>query len=184
MHLAAFLAPDPAVDGDDGLGAAEQVADAFGQVVQGVPVLGEDDDLADVAVGVLDQLVVGEQVAQLGPLPVGAGVADPPGQLLQVLQEADLLVQLGDRAGRGRGVGDLGFDLLGLAAGQVIEVFGVLGQVPAEQLGQAAAQVLVLGRLAARRTASRGACAPAACAVAPATSGSPRGWRRASAAAR
>ena len=53
--LAAFFAPDPAVDGDDGFRAAEQAADPFGQVFQGVPVLGEDDDLADVAVGVLDQ---------------------------------------------------------------------------------------------------------------------------------
>ena len=42
---AAFLTPDPAVDGDHGVGAAEQVTDAFGQVLQGVPVLGEDDDL-------------------------------------------------------------------------------------------------------------------------------------------
>ena len=44
--LAAFLAPDPAVDGDDGVVAAEQVADPLGQVLQGVAVLGEDDDLA------------------------------------------------------------------------------------------------------------------------------------------
>ena len=78
--LAAFLAPDPAVDGDHGVGAAEQVADAFGQVLQGVPVLGEDDDLADVAVRVADQRVVGEQVAQLGPLLVGAGVRGPGGR--------------------------------------------------------------------------------------------------------
>ena len=42
MHLAALLAPDTAVDGDHGLGPAEQAADPFGQVVQGVAVLGED----------------------------------------------------------------------------------------------------------------------------------------------
>ena len=44
--LAALLAADAAVDGDDGVGAAEQVADPLGEVVQGVAVLGEDDDLA------------------------------------------------------------------------------------------------------------------------------------------
>ena len=47
--FAAVLAADAAVDGDDRLVAAEQRADPVDEVVQGVAVLGEDDDLARVA---------------------------------------------------------------------------------------------------------------------------------------
>ena len=114
--LAAFLAADPAVDGDHGVGAAEQAADPFGEVLQGVPVLGEDDDLL---AGY--HRVVGEQVAELGPLLVGAAVPDPAGDLHQVGEDGEFLVQFGDRARRGGRVGYLGLDLLGLAARHVIE---------------------------------------------------------------
>ena len=43
--LPAFLAPHPAVDRDDRVGTAKQAANPVSQVLQGVPVLSEDDDL-------------------------------------------------------------------------------------------------------------------------------------------
>ena len=167
--LAALLAPDAAVDGDHGVGAAEEIADPLGEVLQGVAVLGEDDDLL-----AGDHRVVGEQLAELGPLLVGAAVPDPAGELDQVGEDREFLVEFGDRAGGGGGVGDLGFDLLGLLAGQVVAVHGArvgqvgLGGVLAEQVAQAPGQVIVRAASCCR-SASRCGASPGACGVVRAT---------------
>ena len=65
----------------------------------------------------------------------------------------EFLVELGDRAGRGGGVGDLGLDLLGLLARQVVAVHGArvgqvgLGGVLAEQVAQAPGEIVVRAEL-------------------------------------
>ena len=92
---------------------------------------------------------VGQDAAQLGPLLVGAEAADPAGEVGEVGEDRQFLVELGDGAGRGGGVGDLGLGVLGLTAGQVVavaaEVVQVgLGGVLAEQVAEPGGQVLVL----------------------------------------
>ena len=150
FSLGALITPDAAVDGDDGVAAAEEIADALGEVLKGVAVLGEDDDLL-----AGDHRVVGEQLAELGPLLVRAAVPYPPRQLDQVGEEREFLVELGDRAGGGGRVGDLRLDLLGLLAWQVVAVHGArvgqvgLGGVLAEQVAQAPGEVVVGARAAA-----------------------------------
>ena len=49
LHPAAILAADPSVDGHDGLWPTHECLDLGFEVVQRVPVLGEDDDLARLA---------------------------------------------------------------------------------------------------------------------------------------
>ena len=169
FSLGALISPDAAVDGDDGVAAAEEIADALGEVLQGVAVLGEDDDLLTG-----DHRVVGEQLAELGPLLVRAAVPDPARELDQVGEEREFLVELGDRAGGGGGVGDLRLDLLGLLAGQVVAVHGArvgqvgLGGILAEQVAQAPGEVVV-GRSSCCRSASRCGASPGACGVVRAT---------------
>lgn len=60
---AAFFAADTAVDGLDGARPADQGSDPCGEVVQGVAVLGEDDELARPAVGIGRQCFVLENPA-------------------------------------------------------------------------------------------------------------------------
>ena len=91
---------------------------------------------------------VGQDPAQLGPLLVGAEVADPAGELGEVGEDRQFLVELGDRAGRRGGVGDLGLGVLGLPTWQVVavaaEVVQVgLGGVLAEKVAEPGGQVLV-----------------------------------------
>jgi len=62
-----------AVDGDDGLGRAEDAGDLGLKVIQGITVLGEDDELAQaLGLRVLHTLVVLEDLGEFLPLPVYA----------------------------------------------------------------------------------------------------------------
>ena len=165
--LAPFLAADTAVDGDDRLGTAEQVTDTSGQVLQGVAVLGEHDDLPDVAAGAGDQRVVGEQLAELGPLLVRAAVPHSPGEFFQVGEDQEFLVQLGDRPGGGSRVGDLGLDLLGLLAGRSSSS-SVSSGMSRPSIGGAVPRDRCHWRCG-RRSASRGGGVPGVCGGVPAT---------------
>ena len=91
------------------------------------------------------QRVVGEQVAELGPLLIGAAVPYPARDLYQVGEDGEFLVEFGDRARCGSSVGYLGFDLLGLAARYVIDLI-LICQVLAEHLAEPSGQVAVLRR--------------------------------------
>ena len=131
-------------------------------------------------------VVVGEQVAQLGPLPVGAAVPDPAGQLDQVGEERDLLVQLGDRCGRRwrRRRPRTRSPRPRRWAGRRASSVRSLGAGPGRAARAGAGQALVRAGLARRRSASRGGASPAACGGVPATSGSPPGWTPGAAAGR
>ena len=65
-----LLAGVSAVDRYHDLRTAEISDDPIDQVVEGVPVLREDDDLAGVAIAILGYLFTVEDVAQLGPLAI------------------------------------------------------------------------------------------------------------------
>ena len=125
LRLAALLAADAAVDGDHGLRPAEHDADLLDQVVERVAVLGEDDELAAVAVHVEHLAVVLQQARELLPLLVAAGDAHLVGELLQAGQRDDLVLQLLDGLRRRGLVDDLLLELLELLVGQVVELFEV-----------------------------------------------------------
>ena len=160
LVFAPFLPPDAAVDPDHRLVPAQQRPDVVDQVGEGVLVLGEDDDLAQCAVGVVQQVAVVEQRAQFGPLPVGAGPADPAGQLLKICEDLDLVVQLRHRARCGCGVDDVLFETLQFRAGQVVEAIVEAGleilvvRTPAEELVQPTAQVALLPQAGVRDLAA------------------------------
>ena len=83
LDLAALLAADAAVDRDDRLGPAEQRAELVDEVVEGVAVLGEDDQLPPLAGGV-EHLGCGlQELDSSSHLRVGARVADPLGRVAQ-----------------------------------------------------------------------------------------------------
>ena len=126
LRLAALLAADAAVDGDHGLRPAEHDADLVDQVVERVAVLGEDDELAAVAVHVEHLAVVLQQARELLPLLVAAGDAHLVGELLQAGQRDDLVLQLLDGLRRRGLVDDLLLELLELLVGQVVELVEVL----------------------------------------------------------
>ena len=126
LRLAALLTADAAVDGDHGLRPAEHDADLLDQVVERVPVLGEDDQLATVTVHVEHLAVVLQQARELLPLLVAAGDAHLVGELLEMGQRDDLVLQLLDGLRRRGLVDDLLLELLELLVGQVVEVFEVI----------------------------------------------------------
>src|SRR5690606_12328307 len=95
------------VDPDDRAGVPHHLPDALSEVVERVTVLREDDDLAKVPVGVPEQVVLPQEPAQLGPLAVGSAGADPAGELDEIPEDRDLLVELRDRLGGGGGVDHL-----------------------------------------------------------------------------
>ena len=109
---------------DDGVGTAQHAGDLAVQVVQRVAVLGEDDELALPAGGVVHLRVVLEEFGQLVPLAVLARGHDGLGLLLQPLEDADLGFELGDGF-RGRGVVDqVLFEGLLLLGVQIVIVLG------------------------------------------------------------
>ena len=88
--------------------------------------LGEDDQLAAMAVGIEHLGVVLQEPGEFVPLPVGARLPNLVGQFFQVLQHPDFDLQFGDRAGRRCLIDDLLFGLLDLGVGgvvQIVEVF-------------------------------------------------------------
>jgi len=95
--LAAFLAAGRRRDSDHGLRPAEHDADLVDQVVERVAMLGEDDELAAVAVHVEHLAVVLQQAGELLPLLVAAGDTDLVGEALQAGQRDDLVLQFLDR---------------------------------------------------------------------------------------
>ena len=120
-RLASILPPDTAVDDDDGLGPAEPRPDAVGQIVQRVARLGEDDQLAAVAVAIGHQRVV-EDIVELGPLGVGARPAQHRCLGFESAQRRNLCLQLGNGA-RGRRPIENGFlGRLGLVARCVLDL--------------------------------------------------------------
>ena len=135
------------MDGDHGFLAAQRVTGAQQQVVEGVAVLAEYDELAAAAVGREHLGVVLKQARELFPLAVAAGLHDAGGLFLQIPQDDDLGLQLGDGFGRGGLIDHLvGQDLVFLGrqvAGGVVEVLGhvdaalddVLAQVVTQGIG-------------------------------------------------
>ena len=101
LDLAALVAVTPAVDGDDGVGVAEQPADLLLQVVQRVAVLGEDDQLALAPEASRISGVFWRSLREFVPLAVLAGCDDRLGLLLQALQDDDLGFQFVDGLGGG-----------------------------------------------------------------------------------
>ena len=85
LGLAPFLAADAAVNDDDRLGPSEECPDALGQIVQRVAMLGEDDELAPMPVGVEHLRVVLQEPGQLIPLAIGSGLPDTQSDALQAL---------------------------------------------------------------------------------------------------
>ena len=129
--VAPGLAGEAAVDLDHGLGAAEAGADLVGEVGERVARLGEDDQLAPVACGVGHQRLV-EDALQLAPLGVGAGAAQRLGPLLEVGQDRDLGLELGDGLGGGGAVDQALLGGLDLVLGPVVEVLEEVGPVGGE----------------------------------------------------
>ena len=98
------------------------------QVVQRVAVLGEDDDLALTAGGVVHLRVVLEDLREFVPLAVLAGGDDGLGLLFEALQDDDFGFQLGDGLGSGRLVDEGLFEVLLLLGVEVVVVLGDGGQ--------------------------------------------------------
>ena len=88
--------------------------------------LGEDDQLAAMALGVEHLGIVLEQAGELVPFAVGAGLADAVSEFLQVLEHPDFDLQLRDGAGRRGLVDDLLLGLFDFGVGGVVEVVEVV----------------------------------------------------------
>jgi hypothetical protein len=135
----ALVARQAAVDRDDRLGTAEERADPLDEVVEGVAVFGEDDELAPAPRGVLHLGFVLEQPRELGPLRVGPELSDVGGERLEPTQRLDLQAQLGDRP-RGGGEVDRGLLRLLLLLGGGLVVVDLLDVAEAQhgelRLGQ------------------------------------------------
>ena len=149
---APILAPDPAMDHHHGLLPAEEGHHPVLQIVERVPVFGEDDELL---VRGWDELLAwlwgtrqttrwrrggGEQPAQerceLLPLPVFPAPADALGQCLEPLEDGDLGLKLADRPRRGRAVENFLLGGVALVAGGVLQVFDVLIVEPPDPAGE------------------------------------------------
>ena len=116
------VAGDTAVDHRDAFRLAGAVADSAGEIFEGVPGFGEDNDLApDVFGGVVDQRVV-ENAVELPPLCVLARMAKLSRHALKPLEFGDFSLELGDGLRRGGPVEQLflaGFDFF---AGGLVEI--------------------------------------------------------------
>jgi hypothetical protein len=126
LGLAALFAEEAAVDGDDGFMPAEQLPDALREVVEGVGVLGEDDELPAGAAGI-EHLGELKDFAELFPLSVDARLADGLGHGGEIAEAVDLVFELGD-GGRGGGEVDERFSFgLGLFLKVGFEVVDIAG---------------------------------------------------------
>jgi len=136
LGLLAVLAAHAAVNRDDRLGLAEERADPLGQVVQGVAVLGEDDEFAAVPGGVEHFRVVLEQAGQLVPFLIGVRLPHLQGRRFEALEHGDFGLQLGDGAGRGRLIDHALLGFLHLGVGSVFEVVESVRVVGGQAGGQ------------------------------------------------
>lgn len=77
--LASLRTSHAAMDRTDCARAADQRCDAVGEVIEGVAMLGEDDELAGPPVVVGGERVVLEDLGEFAPLAIGAEIANEPG---------------------------------------------------------------------------------------------------------
>src|SRR5699024_1211625 len=87
-----------AMDGLYRLRTAEKSLYLAGQVVQGVPVLGKDDEFTRFIRIWVEKLIVLEDGAQLDPFAVGVKIADPACPMDQLIEIGQFGVELLDRA--------------------------------------------------------------------------------------
>src|SRR5208337_1747247 len=128
LGLAPILAADAAMNDDDCLGPSNECSYAFGKIVQGVAMLGEDDELAPMPVGVEHRRVVLQEPGQLIPLAIGSGLPYTQSDALQVLELGDFKPQLCDGAGGRRQIDDPFFGRLNLGIGGIVEIFKLIGR--------------------------------------------------------
>ena len=121
-----------AVDGDDGVGIAEHAGNLLVQVVQGVAVLGEDDELAQAAAGIAHGGIVLQDAGEFVPFAVLPGGDNGLGLMFESLEDDNLLLQLGDGAGGGGLIDQRFFEILLFLGVEVVVVLGHIG----ERLGE------------------------------------------------
>ena len=118
----AFFAGDTTVDRDDGFWLAQIGAQLVDEVVEGVAVLGEDDQLPPCAAR-LDHLGrFREQTEEFRPLLVDLGLADLVGKSFEALQRRDLVLQLCERASARCLVDELLLQFLDLSTFEIFDV--------------------------------------------------------------
>ena len=119
--LAALLAGDAAVDDRDRIGIAEPRLYLVPQVVERVLGLGEDNQLAAVAVGVDHQRGV-EDPVQLSPLRVPARMQNAERLFLESLERIDLQAKLFDGFRRCRAGYDQILEIVDLVLSVLVQV--------------------------------------------------------------
>ena len=127
LGLLPLFPADAAVDDDHGFRLADQGANPLRKVIQRVAVLGENDELAAMPMGVKHLGVVLQQSRKLVPFAVGAGLPDAKRDAFQVEQLGDFCPQFRDRAGRRCLVDNLFLGVFEFGIGGVVEVVEVVG---------------------------------------------------------
>ncbi|OQA04802.1 MAG: hypothetical protein BWY66_02867 [bacterium ADurb.Bin374] len=135
LGLAPVFALRAAVDGDDGAGVAEQAADFHGQVVQGVAVFGENDELPLAPFPVMHLGGVLEEVRQFFPFAVFLGVDNLAGLGFETGEGLDFSFELGNRLGGGGLIDQELFEFFGLLGVEIVGIFHVAGHVGGARLG-------------------------------------------------
>ncbi|MNZ54650.1 hypothetical protein D3C78_725570 [compost metagenome] len=130
LDLAPLVAVGAAVDGDHRIRVAKHVADAGHQVVQGVAVLGEDDQLATAAAAGEHLRGILQQAGQLFPFLVLARLHHGQRLALQRLERPDFCFQLGNGFGCGSLIDYLlGIQLVLVGAEFIVQLVEVVGQL-------------------------------------------------------
>lgn len=123
LALPALVTVGAAVNGRDGLGRAENAGDPPLQIVQRVPMLGEDDHLALAAIGIAHVGIVLEDLRKFIPLPVLPGVHHSKSLLGEVTKEDDFHFEFGDGFRRRGGVGQFFLQRFLFLGAEVVVVF-------------------------------------------------------------
>src|SRR3990172_3146711 len=97
LRLATVLPAHPAVDRDNCLVSSEEGSDALGQVIERVPVLGEDDQLPSRSPRIEHLLLLLQELRELVPLAIRPRSPDLRCKSLEFAQTLDLELELGDR---------------------------------------------------------------------------------------
>ena len=122
LPLAALVTLGAAMDGGDRAWGAKHTAHLLFQIVQSIPVLGEDDELAEPASCVPHAGVVLENLGEFIPLSIQAGRDNLTGLLLQFFENENLGFQL-SLGLRSRGVVDeFLFEFLLLLGSEIVVV--------------------------------------------------------------